>query len=414
MRPRLIIAGNGVAGVTAARTIARVNPEARIEIYSSEPYHYYIRPRLWEFLAGKIEQEDLYAYPPEWYQRQGIEVHLGKQLVRLDPDRRAITLVDGRVVSYERLLLSTGGHPLVPPIPGVEKEGVFTLRTVDDAVRMKAHAKDDRQAIAVGGGLLGLETARALRLSGLKVTVVELLPRLLPRQLDAEGAALLTGMIEAMDIQVMTGAAIQAIAGDDRARGVVLQSGEMIPGELILISAGIRPNVQLAREAGLAVGRGVVVDEYLRTSVEEVYAAGDAAEFRGRSYGNIPAAVEQGRVAGMHMAGGAPEPYQGTVPAYTLKIVGIDLTSVGMILPEGEGYQELRWMDEASGRYKKFVLRDGRLVGAILLGERGGVGAVVQLISSGVDISYYADRLLVEDFDLTTLRLTADAVKEAS
>lgn len=268
---------------------------------------------------------------------------------------------------------------------------------------MRTCAQEARHAVVIGGGLLGLETARALRILGLEVTVVEVFPRLLPRQLDAEGAALLTDMIEEMGLRVITGGSIQAIAGHDRVRGVVLKTGETVPGDLVLVSAGVRPNLGLAREAGLITNRGVVVDEYMRTSAENVYAAGDVAEFQGQVPCIIPVAIEQGRVAGMHMVGGDPKPYRGIVPSYTLKVVGIDLTSVGVIVPEGEGYEEHRRVDEAGYRYRKIVLKDGRLVGAILLGEREGMGSISRLISEGVDLSAHAERLLDDDFDLQSL-----------
>jgi nitrite reductase (NADH) large subunit len=403
MVARLVIVGDGVAGVAAARTIARLRPEAGIEIYSSESHYYYSRPRLWEFLAGAIHEEALYFYPPVWYQERGIRVHLGTRITRLVPECRQVSLADGQVAFYDRLLLATGSHPFVPPIPGVEKEGVFTLRTIEDARRMRTYARGARRAVAVGGGLLGLETARALSTLGLEVTVVELLPRLLPRQLDIAGAALLTKMIEGMGLHVVTGAAIQAITGHDRAEGVILKSGDIVPADLILISCGVRPTVSLARQAGLTISRGVVVDEYMRTSAEDVYAAGDVAEFDGQVPCIIPVAIAQGRVAGTHMAGGDPEPYQGTVLSYILKVVGIDLTSMGVIAPEGEGYQELRRVDEAGQRYKKFVLRDGRLVGAILLGEKEGVGSISRLIGEGVDVSAHTERLLDDSFDLQSL-----------
>ena len=205
-------------------------------------------------------------------------------------------------------------QPFVPPIQGVNQEGVFTLRTIEDAQLMKMYAQGARWAVAIGGGLLRLETARALRLLGLEVTVVALLARLLPRQFHAQGAAVLTRLIVAMGLQVITGAATQAIVGHGRTRGMILKSGETMPGELILILGEVRSNVSLAQKAGLTVNQGVVVDHYLRTRAEEVYTAGDVAGFEGRVCGIIPAAIEQARVAEAHMAGDAPEPYRGAIP----------------------------------------------------------------------------------------------------
>jgi nitrite reductase (NADH) large subunit len=406
MGQKFVIVGNGVAGITAARTIAQVRPNSKIEVYTQETYPYYSRPRLWEFLAEEIEQDDLYFYPTSWYERRGIQVHLGSLVTQLDPDRRELTLHDGHVVPYERLLLATGSHPFVPPIAGVAKEGVFTLRTIEDVMAMKAYARGATRAIAIGGGLLGLETARALRMLGLEVTVLELFSRLLPRQLDDAGANLLARLIGDMGLEVVTSALTEAILGAGRATGVALKNGDVIKGDLILVSAGVRPNLKLPQAAGLAVNRGVIVDDYLQTSAEGIYAIGDVAEHQSQVYGIIPACIEQARVAGAHMAGGEVEPYAGTVPSNTLKIVGIHLTSIGTVNPDGEGYQELFWLKEPDCCYKKFVLQDGRLVGAILLGLRGDVTTISRLIASGVDVSAHKDRLLDEDFDLKSLLVT--------
>ncbi len=403
MGHRFVIIGNGVAGITAARTIAQFRPSAEIAVYTQETHPYYSRPRLWEFLAGEIEQGDLTFYPDSWYQRRGIQVHLGSPVTRLDPDRRELTLHDGRVVPYDQLLLATGSHPFLPPIAGINQEGVFTLRTIEDALAMQAYAKGARRAIAIGGGLLGLETARALRMLGLEVTVLELFSRLLPRQLDDEGAGVLARIIGAMGLEVVTGALTEAILGEGRATGVALKGGDLIEGDLILVSAGVRPNLKLPHAAGLAVNRGVIVDDYLRTSADGIYAVGDVAEHQGQVYGIIPACVEQARVAGAHMAGAEVVPYTGTIPSNTLKIVGIDLTSIGTANPDGEGYVELSWLKAPDCCYKKFVLKDGRLVGAILLGLRGDVTTISQLIANQVDLSAYQDRLLDEDFDFKSL-----------
>jgi nitrite reductase (NADH) large subunit len=403
MGQKSVIVGNGVAGITAARTIAQVSPNSEIEVYTQETYPYYSRPRLWEFLADEIEQDDLTFYPPSWYERRGIQVHLGSTVTQLDPNRRELTLRDGRVVPYERLLLATGSHPFVPPIEGVAKKGVFTLRTIEDAMAMKAYARGATRAIAIGGGLLGLETARALRMLGLEVTVLELFSRLLPRQLDDAGANLLARLIGDMGLEVVTSALTEAILGAERATGVALKNGDVVEGDLILVSAGVRPNLKLPQAAGLAVNRGVLVDDYLQTSAEGIYAVGDVAEHQGQVYGIIPACIEQARVAGAHMAGGDVESYVGTVPSNTLKIVGIHLTSIGTVNPDGEGYQELVWLKEPDCCYKKFVLKDGRLVGAILLGLRGDVTTISRLIASGMDVSAHKDRLLDEDFELKSL-----------
>jgi len=438
---KLVIIGNGVAGITAARALSEAGAE--VEVYTQEAHHYYPRPRLQKFLAGEIELDELPLYPPVWYEKRGITVHLGTEVVELDPRAKRIALAacagrgrsDGRQVPYDRLLLATGSRPFVPPIQGVDKGGVFTYRTTEDALAIKRWACPERcpepvegpsrraegakRAVVVGCGLLGLEAAKALTGLGLGVIVLERGPHPLQRQLDAEGGALMRELIEAMGIAVACNASSQAILGDGTsppglaalpssppklrgmkgglATGVLLQDGRRIEGDLILISTGIRSNVRLAQEAGLEVSRGVVVDEHLRTSADDIYAAGDAAEFRGQVYGIIPACLEQAKVAALNMLG-EEVAYEGTIPSNTLQVVGIDCTSIGMIRPpEDEGYQEFRKAE--GGVYKKLVLKDGRLMGAILLGDRKDVAPISRLIRTGADVSRYAGRLLDDDFD---------------
>jgi nitrite reductase (NADH) large subunit len=400
---RFVIIGNGVAGVTAARALSDAGAE--VEVYTQEAHHYYPRPRLQSFLAGEIELEKLPLYPAAWYEKRGIAVHLGAEVVGLDPRAKQIVLAactersrsNGRGISYDRLLLAAGGRPFIPAIKGVDKRGVFTLRTIEDALAVKRWAEGSKRAVVVGGGLLGLEAARALKVLGLEVIVLETELCLLPRQLDAEGGALLKGLIGAMGIDVALEASSQAILGDGQATGVLLQDGRRIEGDLILISVGVRCNVRLAQEAGLEVNRGVVVDEHLRTSAEDIYAAGDVAEFRGRVYGIIPAAIEQARAAARNMLG-EEATYHGTIPSNTLQVMDIDCTSIGMVHPpEGVGYQELR--KSGAGVYKKLVLKDGRLVGAILLGDKKDAALIGRLIRAETDVSRRVESLLDDDFD---------------
>lgn len=404
---RHVIVGNGVAGVTAAQEIKRADPAAEVHIYGAEPYPYYRRPLLWEFIAGQIEQDALYFRPVDWYAERGIHLHLGTQVAALDPAAHRLSLAGGLAVGlaveYDRLLLATGGRAFVPPCVGTDTQGVFTLRTLDDALALRAYAKTASTAAVIGGGLLGLETARALRSAGLDVTVVEFFPYLLPRQLDVEGAQVLQALLEAQGLHVVTGGTTQAILGNGPATGIRLQDGREIPGELVLFSAGIRSEISLAQAAGLAVNRGIVVDTRLRTSAEDVFAAGDAAEFEGRVYGIIPPAIEQARVAAAQMVSPGSATYSGSLPTTTLKVAGAELTSLGDCVPVTEGYAELRRTDVAAGSYRKLVLRGGRVVGAILLNDSRRVRPVTQLIAQDVDVSAYTERLLDDDFDLQSL-----------
>jgi nitrite reductase (NADH) large subunit len=398
-----VIVGNGVAGVTAAQSIVRADPSAEVHIFGAEPYPYYRRPLLWEFIAGQIEQDGLTFRPPEWYAQRGIHLHLGVRATTLDPAAHRLTLADGSQAGYDRALLATGGRPFVPPCEGTDKEGVFTLRTLDDARAIKAYAQQVATAVVIGGGLLGLETARALHTAGLDVTVVEFFPYLLPRQLDQEGAQVLQSLLEAQGLQVITGATTEAVLGDVCADCIRLKDLRIVGGDLVLFSTGIRSEVSLAQEAGLEVNRGIVVDGHLQTSAEDIFSAGDAAEFDGRVYGIIPPAIEQARVAAANMVAPGSATYTGTLPTTTLKVAGAELTSLGECVVEGDEYTQLRHADPAAGHYRKVVLRDGRIVGAILLNDKERTRPITQLVERRADVSAFTDRLLDDDFDLKSL-----------
>jgi len=398
-----VIVGNGIAGITAAQTIVRADPAAEVHIFGAEPYPYYRRPLLWEFIAGQIEQEALLFRPTAWYTERGIRLHLGVGVTALNPQAHSLILDDGSSVEYDRLLLATGCRPFIPPFEGVDKKGVYTLRTIEDAISIKEHSQGISTAAIIGGGLLGVETARALTSLNIDVSVIEFMPHLLPLQLDAEGAQALQSLLESMGMHIITGAATEAILGDELPTGVRTKDGHVVDAELVVISTGIRPRIELAREAGMDVNRGVVVDQQLRTSAADIYAAGDIAEFEGTIYGIIPAATDQARVAAANMVASGSATYNGTIPATTLKIAGIDLTSLGEATATGDEFAILRKVDAAGGVYRRLTLRDGKIVGAILLGDTQSVRPVKQLITTGLDVSAYGERLLDEGFDLKAL-----------
>ncbi len=396
-----VIVGNGVAGNAAAETIRRQDPDGVVHLFSREPHPFYYTPALPEFLAGTKDLNRLIIHPLAWYQDKGIQFHPGVELVGGDAQARYVTDRQGKRYAYDRLLLATGSTSFVPPIPGADLPGVVTLRTLEDAKRIREMAARSRRVVLIGGGLLGLEAGNGLRQAGLAVTVVEFFPRLLPRQLDEAAAAILKGRLEAMGFRFYLGAATQEIVGADGGLAVVLKDGERLPADMVLISAGVRPEVGLARALGAAVDKGVVVDDYLRTSLPDVYAAGDVAEHQGRLYGIWPAAQEQGRIAGMNMAGGQ-EVYRGTVPANTLKVAGIDLLSAGEIDAGGKLEAVVR-SDPGKGVYRKLVLQDNRLVGAILLGDLSGSAEIQAAVRAGTDVSQMKADLGRPDFDFSRL-----------
>ena len=416
--PRHLIVGNGVAGITAAQSIARADASAEVHVYGAEAYPYYQRPRLWQYLAGEVEQEDLYFRPLGWYASRGVQVHVDARVTDLDPAEHRIRLADGGWEGYDRLLLATGGRSFVPPFEGVDRKGVFALRSLDDALAIKRYADRVSSVAVIGGGLLGLETARALVTPDRRVSVIELAPHLLPRQLDVTGAQVLQARLEAMGLNIQVGAETHSIVGsgrlggNGRAQGVRLKDGRTIEGEVVIVSTGIRSRIELAQEAGLEVNRGIVVDEHLRTSAPDVYAAGDAAEFKGIVYGIIPAAIEQARAVAANMAhghattgseAGGAAAYQGTVPSTTLKVVGIDLTCLGDSTADGEQVRVLRYSDQATGVYKRLALRENKIAGAILMGDIEDARWLQQLISDSRDVSAYGGRLLDGAVDIKAL-----------
>lgn len=395
----VVIVGCGVASITAARTLKEKSPQTEVSIYSDENYLYYPRPYLYNILSGQFQPEDIVAFPQQWYDDRGIRVDLGKKASKIDTDRKDLLFEDGSKAGYDKLLLVNGAHPFVPPIKGVDKKGVFSLRSLKDAITIRDYAEKTPKTIVIGGGLLGLEFAASLRRLGQEVDAIEIFPRLLPRQLDQDGATIFQQRIETFGIKFELGVKTTEVLGGEKVSGILLDNGKSISGDLVLFSAGIRSNVKLAVDSGIQVNRGVVVDHFLRTSADDVYAAGDVAEFEGKVYGIIPAAEEQARLAALNILDTGKRVYKGTVPSNTLKIVGIDLTSMGIVDPTEPKYEEVKKNMVEKGVYKKIVLEQGRIVGAIVLGDTRGVAAIRQLMDLGTDVSKYKDSVLEDNFD---------------
>lgn len=395
----IVIVGCGVAGVTAAKAIKQNAPETEVTVYTDEDHLYYPRPRLYVVLSGEKEPQEIYSYPPEWYEKLGIKVQLGKKVLSINVVGKRLTLEGGLRASYDKLLLASGARPFVPPTKGVEKRGSFTLRTVEDAVAIKQYAQRGKKAIVIGGGLLGLEFAACLRKLDQQVKVVEIRPRLLPTQLDQDGSTILKDDLKRLGVDAVLGVKTAEILGKEAVTGVSLDNGKEISGDLVLISAGVKPNIKLATDAGIKANKGVVVDEHLQTSANDVYSAGDVLEFRGQVYGIIPPAIEQASIASANMLGSEKSVYKGTIHSTTLKIANISLTSMGLVNPEGSQYEEIKRIDMQEGIYKKIVLDEGKIVGAILLGDRKGTSALMRLMQLETEVTKYKNHILEDDFD---------------
>jgi len=389
MRNYLII-GNGVAGTTAAENIRKNDQEGQITIVTEEAVPFYYRIRLNELVSGEISEENLIAKKDQWYRDQGIDLKLETRVVGADSEKKTAITQDNQKLAYHRLLIATGSHSFIPPIRGSEKTGVFALRSVQDAKDIADWAKGIERVVLIGGGLLGLEAGNALRKLGKQVMVVEFFPRLLPRQLDVDGAKRLQGIMEGMGFSFRLGAKTQEIKGENGVDGVVLEGGETLPAQMVIISAGVRPNLEMAEALKLDHDKGIKVDNHLRTNQPDIYAAGDVAEFQGIPYGIWTAAMEQGQVAGINMAGGEAS-YPGTVMANTLKVVGIDLAAAGNI--DAENALESKVVSEEK-IYKKIVIDQNQIAGCIMLGDTKGFNKITKMMSEKQDVSQTKDQIL--------------------
>ena len=387
---KYLILGNGVAGTTAAENIRRNGATGEITIVTDEDLPFYYRVRLPDYLGNVVTESELIAKKEDWYNEKKISLKLGSRINDADPGKKHVITADGLTLAYDKLLLANGSHPFIPPIKGSDMKGVFAIHTIRDARQILRAAEKINNVVLVGGGLLGLEVANAFHKLGKNITVVEFFPRLLPRQLDSEGAARLQHFFEKMNFSFRLGTTTKEIAGDDRAEHVILKNGDVIPTEMVIISAGVRPNLKLAKMLGVNTDKGVIVDKYMQTSQADIFAAGDVIEFEGRTYGIWPAAVEQGKTAGINISGGKTA-YEGTTLSNILKVAGIDLASAGEIDEENRFESKIVAVHDI---YKKVVIDNGKIIGCIMLGDRKHFNRISKAISSGEDILNELDSLL--------------------
>jgi nitrite reductase (NADH) large subunit len=407
-----LIIGNGVAGNAAAETLRKHDPDGEIHLFAKERYPFYYLPALPDYIAGKKQLAQIIIHDLAWYKNQRINLHLETEIVRIDPEKKTVITAKEQHYRYDKLLLASGGYAYVPPISGLEAAssfslqtmGVFTLRTLDDAEALKKKAARGGTAVLIGGGLLGLEAGNGLRQAGMEVKVVEFFPRLLPRQMDVTGAGILQRQLEEMGFSFYLGTTTEEIRREADMCQVFLKNGEKLTADLVLISAGTRPELTLAKGLGLDIDKAVKVDDRMQTSKPDIFAAGDLLEHRGKFYGIWPASQEQGRTAGMVMAGQEAR-YEGTVPANTLKVLGIDLMSAGEIDVENN-YISLVSLDEKHKIYRKLVIKDNILIGAIFLGDIQGADEIQEAIRLKQTVGALKP-MAVPDFDLSHLQQPA-------
>lgn len=397
----VVVIGNGIAGITAADHIRRRHPACTIDVVTRERYHLYNRMAITRLIYGRSAMQSLYLMQERWYEDNRITTWLNTQVTAIDREARRVSLGTGESIPYDRLILTAGSRNFVPPIAGFGAPGSFVLREAEDAMRLRGFVQEHRcrRAVVAGGGLLGLETAYALKKFGLHVTVLELGASLLRRQLDVRGGALLRRFLEGLGIEIVLETQAVSVQAEPRVTSVTLGDGTTIETDVFLLSAGIAPNAEIAREAGLETSRGVIVDDGMRTSDPDIFAAGDAAEYEGNVSGLWPSAVEQARVAAFNALGG-DERYEAAPAVTMLKVTGVDLTSIGRFERESDDELEIAFEDVAEQRYRKLVVADGRIVGAILLGYPLEASGVVAAVKAGTDVLPFLERLQTGDWSL--------------
>lgn len=393
MAERLVIVGKGMA---ATRLVEALSKQAlgryAIAVIGEEPRRAYNRVLLSSLLAGEIGEAELELKPARWWKENGVTTLYGQSVVAIDRAAKSIGLSDGKRLGYERLVLAVGSQPVRLNLPGADKAGVITFRNIADIDAMQAVAARGGHAVVVGGGLLGIEAAYGLARRGAKVTLIHLMDRLMERQLDSDAGALLAEAAKPRGIEIILEAQTEAVLGGAAVTAVRLKDGRELPADLVVFAAGIRPNTALARDAGVAVNRGIVVNDRLQTSDPDIFAIGECAEHRGEVYGLVQPAYEQAECLAAELAGGEGR-YGGSLTATNLKVSGVNVFSAGDFMG-GEGTQHVVLRDRARSRYRKLVLRQEQLVGAVMFGDTSDALWYRDLIEKRYSIASIRDRLV--------------------
>ena len=379
---QLVILGAGIAGLTAAEQANTRSPDVQITLVSREPVLPYYRLNLTRFLAGEVDEQELFIQHQEWFRERNITYITGEADV-IKREEKQVVLRDGRQYDYDRLILTNGSHPFIPPIPGMTRSGVTVLRTLEDARKIQQTLTGGMKIACIGGGLLGLEIAGALSSQGAEVTVLEGHGWLLPRQLPEPAGKMLMQNLENQGIGIRCGVKVKELAGDESVRVVRFEESDDLPTDLVIVAAGVRPNSHLARQSGLKVETGVVVDDLMLTSDPSILAAGDVAEHRGTFYGIWPASFAQGLVAGSNAVGGRLE-FEKMPPSNRIKVLDVELFSIGQIHPEDASTRVVE--SSGAGVYRGLFCRDGKIIGAVLFGDTEAAGLVKEAVESGVQI----------------------------
>jgi nitrite reductase (NADH) large subunit len=376
---KLVILGSGIAGLTAAEEARRQSKDVEISLVSREPSLPYFRLNLTRYLAGEVAEKDLIIQPKEWFDDHNI-LFIHGDAQKIERTGRKVHLRNGQKLSYDRLILTNGAHPFIPSIPGSNREGITVLRTIENARHIIEHARSGAHVICVGGGLLGLETARALQKRGAKVTVVEGFKWLLPKQLPQNAAELLKEHLTGLHMEIECGAQIKEFIGDETLHAMQLEDGRILEADLVVLATGVRPNSYLARDCGLRVQEGVIVDDRLFTSDENILAAGDVSQHQGKVYGIWPASYAQGVIAGTNAIGGHSK-FTGVPMTNRIKVLDVEVFSIGQIQTPDASTQIFECREQQN--YRAVLCRDGQIVGGVLYGDTGLIPVIQQAVEQG-------------------------------
>lgn len=400
MKQRLVMIGNGMAGVRTLEELLKLTPDRyEIIVFGAEPHPNYNRIMLSPVLAGEKTIDDIILNGRDWYDENNIDLIAGDPVVEIDRLKQTVTTRGGKTAAYDRLLITTGSNPFIIPVPGYDKQGVMGYRDIADVEAMLEAARRHKKAVVIGGGLLGLEAAYGLTRQGMQVTVVHLLDSLMERQLDKTASAMLKVSLEERGMDFRMEAQTAEILGDDRVTGVRFVDGSEVEADLVVMAVGIRPNIALAQQAGLHCERGIVVNDTMQTFDPKIYSVGECVQHRGQCYGLVAPLFEQAKVAANHLAQMGIARYEGSVTSTKLKVTGVDLFSAGEF-NEGEGDETLVLQDPSQGVYKKLVIRDSKIKGAVLYGDTLDGTWYFTLLREGTDISAFRSTILFGQHDL--------------
>ena len=393
-KERLVIIGNGMApGRMMEELFERAPGRYEVTVFNAEPRVNYDRIMLSPVLSGEKSYEDIIIHNDQWYADHGVTLHRGEKIVTIDRTAKTVTSDKGTVAAYDKLVIATGSNPFIIPVPGADLPGVITYRDLDDVEKMLEASRTRKRAIVIGGGLLGLEAAAGLKMRGMDVTVIHVMPTLMERQLDPAGGYLLQKAMEDRGIEVRTKANTKAIIGDGHVEGIELASGEIIPADIVVMAVGIRPNTGLAQEAGLACNRGIVVNEAMQTSDGSIFSLGECAEVDGQVYGIVAPLYEMARVLAARLSDDTSSVFVHADTPTKLKVTGINLFSLGDF-GEGDDREEIVLRDATSGVYKRLILKDNRIIGTVLFGDVADGAWFNDLKKKAIDISEMRETLI--------------------